>query len=68
MVLSKAQVQALEQIEKITKHFGESRWFVQAELARITYHSIKALIDKGHLEAQEFEGMNYYRLKKQMKQ
>ena len=60
MALSKSQTDAIVQIENIEKHFGV-RWFIQSELAGITLHTMKALVQKGFLEEQYFEDMPYYR-------
>ena len=60
--LTKKQIKALEMIDKIEDHFG-SRWFVQQELPRITMHTIDALIERGHLESKEVNGIEYYKLK-----
>lgn len=62
MTLSEKQSDAIEQIKNIEKHFGV-RWFIQAELAMITLHTMKALVQKGYLEYQEFEELAYYRWK-----
>lgn len=63
MTLSKKQSLALEKIEQIEEHF-RGRWFIQAELQTITLHTMKALVEKGFLEVQEFEGYPYYRYKR----
>ena len=60
--LSKKQVKALEVIDKIEEHFG-SRWFVRQELPGITMHTIYALVERGHLESKEVNGIEYYKLK-----
>ena len=60
--LSKKQKKAIEQIKAMEKYFGV-RWFVQAELAGITLHTMDALVKKGCLEEQEFENLPYYRFK-----
>ena len=62
MGLSNSQFDAIKQIENIEKHFGV-RWFIQSELAGITLHTMKALVQKGYLEEQYFEDMPYYRYK-----
>ena len=62
MKLSDKQEDAIGQIKNIEKHFGV-RWFIQDELAGITLHTMKALVQKGFLEEQEYEELPYYRLK-----
>ncbi len=62
MNLSDKQEDAIGQIKNIEKHFGV-RWFIQAELAGITLHTMKALVQKGQIEEQEYEELPYYRLK-----
>ena len=60
--LSKKQKKAIEQIKAMEEHFGV-RWFVQAELAGITLHTMFALVRKGYVEEQVFDELSYYRYK-----
>jgi len=61
-VLTDQQVHVVDLIEKLEEHFGD-RWFVQAELENITLHTMKALVEKGYLDRQRFNGLSYYKLK-----
>lgn len=60
--LSKQQNKAIELIKAMEVHFGV-RWFVQAELAGITLHTMKALVQKECIEEQVFDELSYYRYK-----
>ena len=60
MTLSKQQKKAIEQIKSMEEEFGH-RWFVQAELAGIPLHTMKALVSKGYIEDHVFDELSYYR-------
>lgn len=59
MTLSKAQEKTILLIKRMEAEFGK-RWFVKAELDRITQHSMDALVMKGYLEVKNFHEIVYY--------
>jgi hypothetical protein len=67
MKYSVNQKRAIAQIDKLVIHFGIERWFTQGELAGVGYHTMTALVNKGHLEraiAQtDVNFVSYYRMK-----
>jgi len=63
MIYSKVQERAIEEIEKITTHFGKERWFTQSEVVGIGYHTMEALVNKNYLESKYFNGISYYKVR-----
>lgn len=64
MKLSDNQKRAMNRIEKMTEHFDKDRWFIQGEVIGAGYKTIMALVNKGLLNKQSFDDVNYYQLKK----
>lgn len=56
------QQRAIKEIERITEHFGNDRWFTQAEVIGAGYKTMTALVRKGHIRTQYFGSMDYYQL------
>lgn len=55
-MLTKPQKEALVQI-KTLNDYEPGRWFTQMELFKVTLHTLRALEEKGFLEAREFPAM-----------
>lgn len=62
MKYSNVQQRAIKEIETVTSHFGEDRWFTQSELPGIGYHTVEALVNKQYLQTQYFNNASYYKL------
>lgn len=62
VTLSKKQKSTIELIRKMESHFGV-RWFIKAELAGVTQHTMDALVNKNIVEYQDVDGILYYRFK-----
>lgn len=67
MIYSNVQTRAIKEIEKVTSHFGEERWFTQCEITGIGYHTMMALVNKEYLQTQYFNNVSYYKLLEQIK-
>ncbi len=70
--LSEKQARTLKLIDQIdaeldkhnpVRYSGMCRWFIQAELHGVTLHTMKALVEKEHLEEIDVLGYPYYRVK-----
>ena len=67
MYISIKQELAMDMISRIIEEFeDDKRWFTQAELPRITLHSIDALVFKKFLARKEVFGVVYYQRLKPM--
>ena len=62
MKFSNNQIRAIQQINLITEHFGEDRWFTQTEVVGAGHHTMEALVNKGVLQSQYFQNISYYQL------
>ncbi|MFA4870988.1 MAG: hypothetical protein WC623_22505 [Pedobacter sp.] len=60
MKLSENQQRALKEIERVTNHLGIDRWFIQEEIVGAGYKTLMALVNKGYLRKQFFDGITYY--------
>ena len=60
---SKKQRLAQNLIQELVQKFGKDHWFVQAELAGITLHTMNALVAKNYLDKIYHFEMVYYRLR-----
>ena len=63
MKYSENQARAIEQIFKITEHFGKDRWFIQGEVIGAGYKTLMALVNKDYLQRQSVNSVTYYQLK-----
>jgi hypothetical protein len=66
MKFSANQQRAINKIEQITNYFGTNRWFIQEEVIGAGYKTLMALVNKGHLCKQFYNGVTYYQLKRQL--
>ena len=67
MTYSKVQERAIKEIEKITEHFGNDRWFTQDEVTGIGANTMTALVEKKYLNDQQFSGIIYYKIRSESK-
>lgn len=59
MEYTKVQSKGIENIKQITARFGELRWFTQYECDS-GLNTLDALVRKGYLKTQNFNGLPYY--------